>query len=136
MKTESTVRPQPYEIEVVESMANVLLSDNIEEVEKEEGTFYTYDLYIVHVPYSASLEEDVENNFDEWLENTKAKEQEELQSKYVDRIEMLIRGKYTLNDELAIQRQKETKPEEWSAYNEYVEHCKAEAKKEIYGDEA
>lgn len=39
--------------------------------------------------------------------------------------------KNTLDDELAIQRQKETKPDEWSEYFAYCEECKAKAKEKI-----
>lgn len=45
-----------------------------------------------------------------------------------------IRKRYTVNQEFAILRQRDTKPEEWEAYNAYCEECKAEAKKEIYGE--
>lgn len=43
-------------------------------------------------------------------------------------IEKLIRRKYSLSDELAIQRQRDTKPEEFKEYFDYVETCKIEAK--------
>jgi hypothetical protein len=36
----------------------------------------------------------------------------------------LIRDRYSMDDEIAIQRQKETKPEEFQAYFNYVELCK------------
>jgi len=36
----------------------------------------------------------------------------------------LIRKRYSMDDELAIQRQKETKPVEFQAYFDYVELCK------------
>ena len=39
-----------------------------------------------------------------------------------------IRKRYTLNQELAILRQRDTKPEEFAEYNAYVEQCKAEVK--------
>ena len=42
-----------------------------------------------------------------------------------------IRTKYTVNQELAILRQRDTKPEEFEAYNAFVEQCKADAKKEL-----
>lgn len=45
-----------------------------------------------------------------------------------------IRKRYTVNQEFAILRQRDTKPEEWEAYNAYCEECKAEAKKKIYGE--
>ena len=42
-----------------------------------------------------------------------------------------IREKYTIDQELAILRQRDTKPEEFAEYNTYVEQCKANAKREI-----
>lgn len=40
-----------------------------------------------------------------------------------------IRTRYTVNQELAILRQRDTKPEEFAQYNAFVEECKAEAKR-------
>ena len=42
-----------------------------------------------------------------------------------------IRKRYTVNEELAILRQRDTKPEEFAEYNSYVEQCKAEVKQEL-----
>jgi hypothetical protein len=42
-----------------------------------------------------------------------------------------IRDRYSLNQELAILRQRDSKPAEFEAYNEYVERCKAEVKAEL-----
>lgn len=42
-----------------------------------------------------------------------------------------IRTVYDLNQELAILRQKEEKPEEYQAYYDFCEQCKAEAKEEL-----
>lgn len=42
-----------------------------------------------------------------------------------------IRARYSLNQELAVLRQRDTKPAEFAAYNEYVEQCKAEVKAEM-----
>lgn len=42
-----------------------------------------------------------------------------------------IRKKYSVNQELAILRQRDTKAAEFAAYNEFVEMCKAEVKKEL-----
>lgn len=44
-------------------------------------------------------------------------------------VELLIRDKYSLYEELAIQRQRESKPEEFKAYNDYCERCKNKARK-------
>lgn len=42
-----------------------------------------------------------------------------------------IRRRYSVNQELAILRQRDIKPTEFAAYDEYVEQCKKEAKKEL-----
>lgn len=43
-------------------------------------------------------------------------------------VESLIRQRYTLSQELAIQRQRDTKPDEFRQYFEYCEQCKLIAK--------
>ena len=53
---------------------------------------------------------------------------EETQAAYEEYVNTLIREKYTLSQELAILRQRDTKPEEYAVYNEYCETCKAQAK--------
>ena len=52
----------------------------------------------------------------------------ELQQQYENAVNTLIREKYTLSQELAILRQRDSKPEEYAAYNAYCEDCKAQAK--------
>lgn len=42
-----------------------------------------------------------------------------------------IRNRYSVNQELAILRQRDTKPEEFAEYDAYVERCKAEVKEEL-----
>lgn len=58
--------------------------------------------------------------------------QEEL---YKQRIVELIREKYTIDDELSIQRQRDSKVDEFYEYNQFVENCKQIAYNEIYGGE-
>jgi hypothetical protein len=41
-----------------------------------------------------------------------------------------IREKYSMDDELAILRQRDTKPEEFMEYNDFVEQCKINARTE------
>ena len=45
-----------------------------------------------------------------------------------------IRKRYTVNQELAILRQRDIKPEEFAEYNAYVEGCKTEVKAEMSGE--
>ena len=47
---------------------------------------------------------------------------------YEKLVESLIRTKYTISDELALLRQKETKLLEFNEYNNFVENCKSIAK--------
>ena len=51
-------------------------------------------------------------------------------AQYEAKVDRLVREKYSLSNELAILRQRDTKPEEFAEYNTYVELCKASAKAE------
>ena len=53
-------------------------------------------------------------------------EQEPFVIPYKDRIIARIREVYSVDDELAILRQRETKPEEFEQYNAFVEQIKEE----------
>ena len=50
---------------------------------------------------------------------------------YEEKVVTLIRQKYSLDEELAIQRQRDTKPEEFKEYFTYCEECKMKAKEEV-----
>lgn len=56
---------------------------------------------------------------------------ERKQQKYENRVVKLLRKKYSLDQELAILRQRDDKPEEFRAYSAYAEECKLQAKQEI-----
>lgn len=47
---------------------------------------------------------------------------------YKEQVVNKIRERYSIDDELAILRQRDTKPEEFEAYNAYAESCKEEAR--------
>ena len=53
------------------------------------------------------------------------------QQQYENQIVSKIRQKYNVNQELAILRQRDSKPQEFAEYNAFVEQCKAEVKKEL-----
>ena len=50
------------------------------------------------------------------------------EAQYDAAVSALIRARYSLDAELAILRQRDTKPGEFAAYNTYVEDCKTKAK--------
>ena len=60
-----------------------------------------------------------------------ARKQKQDNDEYENKIVALIRKKYNVNQELAILRQREVKPEEFAEYNEYVEQCKEQVKNEL-----
>lgn len=65
-----------------------------------------------------------------------AREQEEKQTfDYENLVVSLIRKKYSINQELAILRQQNSKPQEYEEYFDYVEECKLQAKSSVYGSE-
>ena len=59
-----------------------------------------------------------------------AEQAREAKATYKSRVISLIRQRYDNDDETAILRQRDTKPDEFVAYNTYVEQCKAQAKLE------
>lgn len=72
-------------------------------------------------------------NPDEWEEITveeaeNAKRSAETEERYRHIVNERIRRLYDLDAELAILRQRDTKPEEFAAYNAFAESCKADAK--------
>lgn len=67
-------------------------------------------------------------NFIKLLKKNKEREPKTYDEVCGSLIEKKIRQKYSLSSELAILRQRYTKPEEFATYNEYVEQCKIEVK--------
>ena len=59
--------------------------------------------------------------------------EQQKQAKYESLVEKYIREQYTLSQELAILRQRDSKVDEFNTYNNYAENCKAKAKAEVYG---
>lgn len=54
-----------------------------------------------------------------------------VENDYMEYVDRLIRRRYSVSAELAILRQRDSKPEEFAEYNAYAEECKARAKKEF-----
>ena len=51
------------------------------------------------------------------------------QPSFKERVIARVRAVYSVDDEIAILRQKDTKPEEFAAYNAFVEQIKEEERK-------
>ena len=70
-------------------------------------------------------------NFIKLLKKNREEEPKTYDAVYGAEIERKIRIRYSLSAELAILRQRDSKPEEFAQYNEYVEQCKKEVKEEL-----
>lgn len=57
-----------------------------------------------------------------------------IEEQYKQRVIELIRERYSVDDELAILRQRDSKVEEFNEYNAFVESVKVIAHNEIYGE--
>ncbi|MBE6655972.1 MAG: hypothetical protein E7609_03745 [Ruminococcaceae bacterium] len=68
-------------------------------------------------------------------ERTLAKLNGTLEKEYGALVTRKLRTRYSLSDELAAQRKRESDPEGFAAYDAFAEACKREARKEIYGEE-
>ena len=54
-----------------------------------------------------------------------------LEEVYKQRVVELLHERYDINDELAIQRKRDSDPEEFDRYYQYVEDCKQQAREEL-----
>ena len=91
---------------------------------------YNYTIIEIDDKYADCEAVDFNDDLTLNVEKYNARHQEDEQKKYVAKVVELIRQRYSINDELAILRQRDTKPTEFDEYNAYVEKCKAEAKGE------
>ena len=91
---------------------------------------YNYTKVEIDDKYSDCQASDFDEDLTFNLEKYNARKQVLANEEYENKIVALIRKKYNINQELAILRQREVKPEEFAEYNEYVEQCKAEVKSE------
>lgn len=89
---------------------------------------------VIDVPYSPAQEAwDEYEDIKVYISYTEEEQTEADIKRYELQVEMKIREKYSISQELAILRQRDSKPEEYAEYNAYCEECKAQAKKEVYG---
>ena len=93
-----------------------------------------YSVFEVPDGYEDCCFEDFDNNgFNIELYNARKLKEKEREAKleYENLIVQKIRAKYSLNEELAILRQRDIKLEEFKEYNIYVEQCKKEVKEKL-----
>ena len=99
----------------------------------------TYDNYIEDGYKKIELEdkykdveyEDFNDDLTFSIEKYNARKQKQDNDEYENKVVALIRQKYNVNQELAILRQRDTKPQESQEYYDYVEQCKEQVKTEL-----
>ena len=91
---------------------------------------YNYTKVEIDDKYSDCQSSDFNEDFTFNVEKYNARKQVLANEEYENKIVALIRKKYNVNQEFAILRQRDAKPQEFAEYNEYVEQCKKQVKNE------
>ena len=92
---------------------------------------YNYIKIEIDDVYSDCQASDFNDDLSFNVDKYNARKQKQDNYEYENKIVALIRKKYNVNQELAILRQREVKPQEFAEYNEYVEQCKKQVKNEL-----
>ena len=85
-------------------------------------------------PIEAVQEYDEYEDIQVYVQYTEKELEKKKEERYSSLVESYIRKKYSLSEELAILRQRDTKLEEFSQYYEYAEYCKSTAKNEMQNE--
>lgn len=92
---------------------------------------YNYKIVEIDDKYADCTISDFNQDLSFSIDKYKSRKETEAKIEYENKIVSLIRKKYNINQELAILRQRDTKPTEFVEYSKYVEKCKAEVKSEL-----
>ena len=89
---------------------------------------YNYKIVEIDDKYADCVASDFNQDLSFSIDKYKSRKETEAKIEYETKIVSLIRKKYNINQELAILRQRDAKPQEFAEYNEYVEQCKEQVK--------
>ena len=89
---------------------------------------YNYKIVEIDDKYADCVASDFNQDLSFSIDKYKSRKETEAKIEYETKIVSLIRKKYSINQELAILRQRDAKPQEFAEYNEYVEQCKRQVK--------
>ena len=92
---------------------------------------YNYTKVEIDDIYSDCQESDFNDDLSFNVEKYNARKQVIADEEYENKIVALIRQKYNINQELAILRQRDAKPQEYQEYYNDVEQCKKQVKNEL-----
>ena len=89
---------------------------------------YNYTKVEIDDKYSDCQSSDFNDDLSFNVDKYNARKQKQDNDEYENKVVALIRKKYNINQELAILRQRDAKPEEYQEYYNYVEQCKEQVK--------
>ena len=92
---------------------------------------YNYTKVEIDDKYSDCQASDFNDDLTFSIKKYNARKQKQDNDEYENKVVALIRQKYNVNQELAILRQRDTKPIEYQEYYDYVEQCKEQVKNEL-----
>jgi len=93
-----------------------------------------YNFTIIEIEKDDCVAEDFNDDLTFNLDKYNARKKQENTISYEQLVVSKIRERYTIDQELAILRQRDSKPQDFAEYNTYVEQCKTEAKGEVNGN--
>lgn len=117
VKTYSNIRPEKnFSIENIENgKCTVLFFDNIQEeeqvnesVENQNNVSYSYDMYEMEVSYRENLSEEIEENFEKWLDDAKQQDYNKVAAEVrKQRDELLASTDWTQMADTALSKEKQ-----------------------------
>ena len=113
--------------EVQDKNGNITIQPLFSDEELSQSP-YNYTKVEIDDVYSDCQESDFNDDLTFSIEKYNARKQVLANEEYENKIVALIRKKYNINQELAILRQRDAKPQEYQEYYNYVEQCKKQVK--------
>ena len=113
--------------EVQDEQGNITIQPLFSDEELSQPP-YNYTKVEIDDKYSDCQASDFNDDLTFSIEKYNARKQAIANDEYENKIVALIRKKYNINQELAILRQRDTKPQEYQEYYNYVEQCKKQVK--------
>ena len=113
--------------EVQDEQGNIIIQPLFTDEELAQPP-YNYTKVDIDDKYSDCQASDFNDDLTFSIEKYNARKQKQDNDEYENKVVALIRQKYNVNQELAILRQRDAKPQEYQEYYDYVEQCKKQVK--------
>ena len=113
--------------EIIDEQGNITIQPLFSDEELAQPP-YNYTKVEIDDKYADCVASDFNKDLSFSIDKYKSRKEVEAKIEYENKIVSLIRKKYSVNQELAILRQRDTKPEEFEEYHKYVEQCKVQVK--------